>query len=166
MSITTRAYGGIGILLWMNDMKWPTTSKESCEHPERVGQKFCPTCGTKVETIVEETDTREYFVDAFQATSPDKGLFLAETVYYEERGWKANPAEPLNHCVFIGYGRAAGGYGEKVFKSIPAPTSDVMEALQTWEKAAYDWLKAKGHEPPDSIFDVGDFGLHIINYVS
>jgi hypothetical protein len=161
MSITTRAYGGIGVLLWTNDIKWPSTSTPSCDHPERVDNTFCPACGKKVEIIVEEQGTRDCFVEAFQKTNPNKKLFIAETVYYD---WNRGDAH-RNNGIFIGYGGEAGGYGRQCFASYPIPTTDLKSEIATWEKAAFAYLVAQGIEPPPSIADT-NFGLHLINYVS
>ncbi|UTU10240.1 hypothetical protein CcrRB23_gp378 [Caulobacter phage RB23] len=39
---------GIGILLDLGKLKTPGADEHSCAHPERLGKKFCPTCGAKV----------------------------------------------------------------------------------------------------------------------
>lgn len=174
MSATVIAYGGIGFLIWMNDdMTWPTVARESCEHAERIGAKFCPVCGVKVESIVEEQGAREGYVEFFQKTNPDETRFLCETVYHDTNfdGWSYRhpnePQPPSNDGVFIGFGTSAGS-GDTAFTSLAEVPSaeDIREIIRNWETAAFQAMREAGFQPPNSLFSTPrvTFGLHVISY--
>lgn len=178
MSATVVAYGGIGFLIRMNeDLVWPSATRESCEHPERVGTKFCPICGVKVETFDEEQGARGDFVDAFDDTKPDR-RFMAETVFHDESNrtysYGSNrdkkPDPPGNDLVFIGFGKSVSGSAQKVSTTLaPIPSEEELKAvLRDWEQEAHAKLVKDGLLPPTSIFDAPTdrYGLHVISYYS
>ncbi len=99
----------------------------SCPHSERVGQRFCPVCGTKVG---DRTDFSAY--DALQGivSSLPQGFVATEHSYTSE--------------VAVGYGVAADSYGKSVVsRALPdiaataATLKAVLEPLGLWDEARF-----------------------------
>lgn len=144
MGASVRAYAVIGVLVNKDDL--PELSSESCEHEQRTGHRFCPVCGTKVETV--EKFNRERWGD-FTDLGWNKGAlptgYLIAQMY-----------EP-DHCL-VGWGLQAGEYDRQngigcyaATYAIP-PLDEIKAALR------------KLFEPWPELFHEETFGFHVYQY--
>ncbi len=109
---------GIGLVFEFPKSMVPTETQESCEHPERVGQAFCPVCGKKVYSYeVRDTSGIDEAVEAI-------GDALPRTYVVRE----IDP-DGLGDPVFIGYGIITSHQGGPYAESLPLP--DVAEVERT-----------------------------------
>jgi hypothetical protein len=66
MGIYYRSYAILGVRFKLNGPRFETVEKtHSCDHPERTGKTYCPTCGTKVREreVFSKTELAEEFRD-------------------------------------------------------------------------------------------------------
>ncbi len=99
MSTDYTAYALIGVRFVQPDP--PERTEPSCRHPERVGQAFCPVCGTRVgERRVTDWMANADVLEGIENSLPD-GWVLARSGEHENgeflgfgcsRGWRAEPS--------------------------------------------------------------------------
>lgn len=145
MGATIMAFGVIGVLASKDDL--PLLTRESCEHPERVGQRFCPECGKEAKTIRETDDLRW---EEFQTMRHPRGYISAELLGDSYR---------CSH-VLVGWGKrqswrddcnGIAGYSGKLIM----PSMDEI-------KATIDQLM----EPWPELYRPETFGFHLHQYYS
>ncbi len=120
---TSRASAVIGVSVDLDLLEEKfTVTIPSCEHAERLGNKFCPVCGTRVE---DETDFDAYDVlDEIVESLPDGFLATDENDQTE---------------VVIGYGVTADDAGTVAFLPLPDVMAtanalkEVLEPIGLWD---------------------------------
>jgi predicted nucleic acid-binding Zn ribbon protein len=146
MGATIIAYAGIGIVI--DTAMLDTVIVPSCEHEERIGNRFCPVCGTAVkeqETI--DDDAFQSFVEAMEYDrNIPKGFVFTTLDVYE------------NTQYFFGWGDSAGRYNRGMNTFRPLPEGDFVSDI----KATIDTLMEEWNVP----YDPNTFGLHVVQYYS
>lgn len=125
------AFSGFGVVLKVDEKKLPTITRNSCEHTERIGNKFCPICGTKVKDWIEPDYDTEFDIMAdFENRKSEKNYGVTMVSY--------NVAE-----YFIGWGLMAD-YDKNVSftKDVP-PTEEIKKFVEEYLKTIPDQFKVK-----------------------
>lgn len=63
MGVEYSPFAGVGIILDLEKLNKEGSVAHSCEHPERRGQRFCPTCGVEVKTYTTSDDSARFAVE-------------------------------------------------------------------------------------------------------
>lgn len=97
MGVYWTYYAGVGVQIDWNKVPTTATIINSCEHPERIGQTFCPKCGKKVGTRTEAIEEFDWY-----------DLVLAFEDVMRERGehWKLVPIGYESRKHFLGWAQA------------------------------------------------------------
>ena len=149
MGVSYYCMAGYGVKIDLKKIKLPEHIEQSCEHPERAGQKFCPVCGKKVETRrVTDQDILWKITEYFQELSLPKGYMFVHFDY----------EKPV---YFLGWGKNVDvdeleGHFWKL-ADIPSATN----ILNTVE-GLIDTMKVEdGFEDLPVLFDPDTFGFYI-----
>jgi len=147
MSIYYSAISGFGITIDLTPLK-ETVVVQSCEHPERIGQTFCPVCGLKVGSREETggiivTDIIEYFMET---KLPKKYQF--ERIAYDSDQF------------FIGWAISADR-DEFEFVAAPPSLNDVKLVIQGILADLYAEMKTWGYEREIDFYDEAKFGFYL-----
>ncbi len=132
------AIGGFGMLLNLDALQGAVTVVASCPHQERLGQAYCPVCGTRVRDREERDETDlDAFSDFFHA------LNLPE-------GWVRNWSEYTGGFIGWGFEVSFGLTQTAALADIPPP-EDVLANLNA---LLAEWPQVLA---PDT------FGFHVLS---
>jgi hypothetical protein len=136
MGIYYTATAGIGFMFDLVSFKTEEVQVESCNHKERLDQKFCPMCGEKVGSYTDVRSSRkmreiEEFL--FETSFPDN--FVHENLY-----------ETTKHFI---------GFGVKVFQNDEPKIIKEILSHDEIKKICRELLAPFGVELADK-----DFGLY------
>ncbi|AXQ69407.1 hypothetical protein HOU02_gp318 [Caulobacter phage CcrBL9] len=139
---------GIGILLDLKRLDKPGGVQQSCEHEQRIGQRFCPVCGKAVKKDRPAIDSTarwavsEQFQECPQLQNPEAtDLMLAHADYHEDV-W------------FLGWGRTFDRDDMLGPFSLP-DLEDLDRKIETFLKSI------NGLDDPDVIVKPKSFGFHV-----
>lgn len=132
---------GYGVILDLGRFASKPVKVPSCDHPERIGQRFCPTCGKKV----GESTTRPFGLDSEISEifyELDLGMpdgYIVNKVEYEVNKW------------FIGFGEVADVNEAPLIEFHGVPTK---EDLQSVLAGVLSIIKTNvaDNEVPDDLF--------------
>ena len=140
--MSTSYYGHtvIGVAFQMPDHLEIEKVIPSCPHPERIGNVYCPTCGTKVadRKTVDLTDTEEIRED-FRGKLPRNYLIVGDS--YER-----------DATFYIGYGASLSSYRDNK-ESLDLPDPDKVK------RVIKKFMQEYGLS---DVYDESTFGLHCI----
>lgn len=103
MGVDVDSFVGIGITLNTKALKGATKTKNSCEHPERLGNKFCPVCGKTVTSHQVEDNQRWAEMDEYLSDLHNEGK-LPEGLVYQRDFYQGN-GDGFN---FLGWAHVVG----------------------------------------------------------
>jgi hypothetical protein len=153
------AIGGIGLKLDLDAIELPSATVESCDHPERIGHKFCPSCGKKVEQIAKTYDDLPAFLDDwFEDAVRAYPHFIWERLDHE-----------AGREYFLGYGATISSYRvqNKSFLEEDMPSfADIRATLYEIVAIVTKSIEDRVGTAPDDYFDFSSFGLHVIQRIS
>ncbi|AXQ69963.1 hypothetical protein HOU03_gp305 [Caulobacter phage CcrSC] len=139
---------GIGILLDLKRLDKPGGIQQSCEHEQRIGQRFCPVCGKSVYKDRPAIDSTarwavsEQFHERPQFHTPSESNILLAYADYHEDVW------------FLGWG--------KTFDRDDRLGPYALPDLEDLDRKIDDFLKSlKGLDDPDVIVVPKSFGFHV-----
>jgi ribosomal protein L33 len=154
MSCSYTAFAGIGIVIRAGEIDFGTVEKPSCKHPERLGLKFCPECGKKVETKDKPAVKPKAFLETLEGLTSLSTSDLYEGE--EQTGF------------FIGYYESMrSDNGE--YEVIPISEVPTLDELKVTIHADLTKAIAKMNLPEDTIEQIFDpetdvgfvVGLHV-----
>lgn len=139
MGFYPRVIAGFGMMLNTDALKGAEVEEPSCEHPERVGQTFCPICGKKVGSrMVEDRERRSDF-----------SIFFHEEMKLP-KGWVEDMGEYTG--AFVGVGFSSGDTGDVRFDPDFNPDRDAI--LTTIRETFAEWPE---------VIDETKLGFYLVN---
>ena len=155
MGASYYAIGGIGYLVDLNGIDFDDVIVHSCEHPERIGNVFCPKCGTKVtETVQDKTDMFYEISEAFEEAAKAEDGFVWEQTDYEDA------------IYFLGYGASVSDYRGDTTSLEPMSNDEIKTVIARIVLAAQklyeDGFEEAGDVPKlSTAINAEAFGVHI-----
>jgi hypothetical protein len=120
---------GLGLLFRFPDAMVPVTVVESCLHPEREGNAYCPKCGVKVGSReVRQKDRVESAADALRDALP-RGYEMRDLDYM---------GQGATGDVFVGYAMITTREDGPCAETRPVPDIAEVERTVTALLAPYD----------------------------
>lgn len=157
------AIAGIGYKVDLDQVDLQQVIVHSCDHPERVGNKFCPKCGKQVyERVQDSRDLHWQMREAFEEAAT-------------EHKYEWHQIEYEKPVFFLGYGKCVGGYGDsRVVKQTQTDeqVKAVIEQIVATAKKKFEEGFAEDEDMAGDIPDLQDginpdtFGLHVAMYAS
>ena len=143
MGVSYYAVSIVGVKIDFSKLKGDIILVQSCEHPERTGNKFCPICGKKVEVRKEyKEDLADEIEEVLQSYNLPKGYkfhFVDDRIY------------------LLGWGTVHGSYSDDFNFTHPANIPSMDEIKNTLQDIA-PAVQAQVNDSP-SILDNTNFGL-------
>ena len=163
MGVSYYGIGGLGVVINLNNVKWPEQVVSSCEHDERIGNAFCPKCGLRVSERIEQNHELIYAV--------------RDALDHEIRrypGYIFHPVDYDSTQYFFGWGASASAYGcDHRNLGVPPTIKEVGDALTEMVEKVLSTLKAEdaenGWEQEYPILDLVEsdqVGMHVFMYAS
>jgi hypothetical protein len=155
MGVSVYAIGGFGYKVDLTGLEAEPTEVPSCEHAERIGAKFCPVCGKKVEMLDKYED---YDLAAAVRDAMD-GLRLPQGYIWRKVGYE----QPV---YFVGWGSSLSAYGSRnsYSKSEWPSEAEIKQEVASIFKLCVDAVndddEADDVEIPNFI-EEDDFGFHL-----
>jgi hypothetical protein len=140
MGVDVDSFVGIGVRLNSVAMRTGKMTVDSCNHPEREGNKFCPTCGKLVTSREVDDSSRWELMDDFLQDLNDQGG-LPDGFIYQRDNYSGR--DGFN---FLGWGNIVGKDNEpEVVDTSDLPDMDMvgkMGVLDTIKEILVDYPEA------------------------